>query len=246
MLYGYVVTFSTEEVKAEKEGEPSKWIQYIQLWKNGENYALLDQYRVHYTRNPNDHAYFKYNKNYNYTFSVYNITETCACIEVKVDGKLALRYYDEAGSDPMDPVLNEGTMQILVGCPTYFNDEVVELSSVISEADECEVGDEVRVSATYPAVIEGAEFTVDNDGATVEDGKFVAKKEGTYTISGTYNGKTLEAKTIKVTKSEKATNVDSKDESGVPVLPIVIGGVLVLLIGGAVVVLLLKKKKQNK
>lgn len=246
MLYGYVITFSSEEVKAEKEGDPSTWIQYIQLWKNGENYALLDQYRVHYTRNPNDHAYFQYEKNYNYTFSVYNITETCACIEVKVNDKLALRYYDEAGSDPMDPVVNEGTMQILVGCPTYFNDEVVELSSVISEADECEVGDEVRVSATYPSVVEGAEFTVDKEGATVEKGKFVAEKEGTYTVSCTYNGKQLEAKTIKVTKSEKATNVDSKDEGGVSVLPIVIGGIVVLLIGGAVVVLLLRKKKQNK
>lgn len=244
MLYGYVITFSAAEVKAEKEGEDSTWMGYIELWKNGVNYALVDQYRVHYMADTSDHPFFQFDKNYKYTFSVYNITDTCACIEVKVNGKLALRYYDEAGSDPFDPAVNAGTFQMNVGCPSYFLDETAELDTVIAEADECKVGDEIRVAATYPAIIEGAEYTVDKEGATVTDGIFKAEKEGTYTISATYNGKQLSPKTIKVTKTESAKVANAK--TGFPVLPVAAGGVAVLILAGVAVILLKKNKRTKK
>lgn len=244
MLYGYVLTFSAAEVEAEKEGEDSTWIGYIELWKNGVNYALLDQYRVHYMADTTDHPFFQFDKNYNYTFSVYNITDTCACIEVKINGKLALRYYDEAGSDPLDPAVNAGTFQMNVGCPSYFTDEVAELDTVIAEADECLVGDEIRVAATYPAIIEGAEYTVDKEGATVTDGIFKAEKEGTYTITATYNGKQLSPKTITVTKAKTATV--AKEKKNFPVLPVAAGGVAVVILAGAAVILLKKNKRTKK
>ncbi len=246
MLYGYVITFSSSEVKGENEDDPSTWTQFIQLWKNGENYALLDQYRVNYTLNTNDHPYFRFGQNFNYRFSVYNITDTCACIEVYVNDKLALRYYDEAGSDIMDPAINEGTFQILVGCPTYFCDDVVELDEVLAEADECEVGDEIRVAATYPSVLEGVTYTVDKDGAEIDKGIFAAEKDGTYTVSASYNGKTLKSKIIKVNKGKAAVTSEENENHG-SVLPFVIGGIVIVLIAGGAVafVLIRKKKRQN-
>ena len=54
------------------------------------------------------------------------------------------------------------------------------------------------MAVTYTSELEGAEFAVDKDGATVEDGMFVAEKPGTYTVSGSYNGKKLASTTITV------------------------------------------------
>lgn len=243
LLYGYVITFSAlEQTPPEGSDEPSTWGGYIQLWKNGENYSLLDQYRVNYTYDSSDHPYFQYGKDYNYQFSIYNVTDTCVCIEAKVNDKLVMRYYDEAGSDPMDPAINAGTFQVFAGCPTYLTDDIVELSEVISEKDTCKVGEKVRVAVTYPSVLEGAEFTVDKEGATIEDGMFVAEKTGTYTISGSYNGKKLATKTITVEESKEAV---AKGQTEFPVIPVAAAALLVVVAGIAIGVLLKKGKKKK-
>ena len=238
LLYGYVITFSAFEQKTSEDSEePGTWGGYFQLWKNGENYSLLDQYRVSYVCDPNDHPYFQYDRDYNYTFSIYNVTETTVCIEAKVNDKLVMRYYDEAGSDPMDPAINAGSFQVFAGCPTIITDDTVELSGVIAEKENCKVGEKVRVAVTYPSELEGAEFAVDKDGATVEDGMFVAEKPGTYTVSGSYNGKKLASTTITV-KEEKTTS------GGGSMLPIVIGGLAVLI--AATVALLIFMKQHGR
>lgn len=243
LLYGYVITFSAlEQTPPEGSDEPSTWGGYIQLWKNGENYSLLDQYRVNFTYDSSDHPYFQYGKDYNYQFSIYNVTDTCVCIEAKVNDKLVMRYYDEAGSDPMDPAINAGTFQVFAGCPTYLTDDIVELSEVISEKDTCKVGEKVRVAVTYPSVLEGAEFTVDKEGATIEDGMFVAEKTGTYTISGSYNGKKLATKTITVEEGKEAV---AKGQTEFPVIPVAAATLLVVVAGIAIGVLLKKGKKKK-
>lgn len=243
LLYGYVITFSAVEYKEDPTSdEAGIWTGYLNLWKNGENYSLLDQYRVSYVYDQSDHPYFQYEKDYNYEFSIYNITETCVCITVKVNGKLVMRYYDEAGSDPFDPAINEGTFQVYAGCPNYITDDVVELSEIITEKAECKVGDRVRVAATYPSVLEGAEFAVDKKGAAIEEGAFVATEPGTYTITGTYNGKELTSTTITVTKAEAE---ETAEQSTFPVIPVVVIGVLTVA-GLTAIVLLSRKKKKTK
>lgn len=238
-LYGYVVTFSAMEIADPENPEETIWSGYLELWKNGENEALVDQYRITYVHDKTDHPFFEYDKEYDYEFSIYNVSETCACIEVKVNGETVLRYYDKASSDPLDPVVNEGTFGIYGTGPNYIGDDIVELNEVISEKDECVTGEEVRVAATYPAVIEGAEFTVDSKNAVVTDGVFKAEKAGTYTISCNYNGKELEAKTITVTKAE-ATNANGE----IPIVPIV-STVALLLVVGVIVVLFVSKKHRT-
>ncbi len=243
LLYGYVVTFSAFEYKEDPASkEAGVWTGYLNLWKNGENYSLLDQYRVSYVYDQSDHPYFQYEKDYNYEFSIYNITETCVCITIKVNGKLVMRYYDEAGSDPFDPAINAGTFEVYAGCPNYITDDIVELSEILAEKTECMVGDRVRVAATYPSVLEGAEFTVDKEGATITEGAFVATKPGTYTVSGTYNGKELTPITITVTKPETE---EIAKETSFPVLPVAVAGVIVLA-GLVAIVLLVRKKKNTK
>lgn len=245
LLYGYVITFTALEV-LDEEGN-STWTQYINLWKNGENYSLLDQYRISYVHDQSDHPYFCYEEDHNYEFSIYNITDTCVCITVKVDGKLAMRYYDEAGSDPFDPAINAGTFQVYAGCPNYVTDDICELSEVIAEADKCVVGDKVRVAATYPSVIEGAEFTIDKKGATITDGVFVATEVGTYTISCTYNGKELAPKTIVVEEAPELPSINTdKQDAAFPVFPVAVAGVVVLLGVAAIVILTVRKKKKVK
>ena len=178
----------------------------LNLWKNGENASLQDQYRLSYVQDKTEHPYFAYDEYYEYEISVYNVTDTCVCITVKVNDKLIMRYYDEAGSDPFDPAVNAGKFCIMAVAPSTVEGEIVELGAVISEADEVKVGQKIRVAATYPAVIEGAEFTVDSKDAKVKEGLFVAEKAGTYTVSCTYNGKKLESKVIKVTESAMASD----------------------------------------
>ena len=244
LLNGYVITFSALEMKeSEDSNEEGIWTGYLSLWKNGVNYSLLDQYRISYIHDKSDHPYFQYDVDYNYEFSIYNITETCVCITVKVNDKLVMRYYDEAGSDPFDPAVNTGTFQVFAGCPNYVTDDIAELTEIISEKDECLVGDKVRVAATYPSVIEGAVFTVDKASATVEDGVFVATKPGTYTITGTYNGKELSAKTIVVTEAER---VQEEEASTIPMIPIIAAAVLVVAAGAVAIVLLGKRKKKRE
>ena len=245
LLYGYVITFTALEQKDEDDN--STWTQYINLWKNGENYSLLDQYRISYVHNHEDHPYFCYEEDHDYEFSIYNITDTMVCITVKVDGELAMRYYDEAGSDPFDPAINAGTFQIYGGCPNYTTDDIWELSEVIAEVDECEVGDKVRVAATYPSLLEGVEFTVDKAGATVENGVFVATEVGTYTVSCTYKGKQLTPKTIVVKEAPQLPTVEQNEseKTTFPVIPIAAGGAVVL-VGIAAIIVLLARKKKNK
>ena len=242
LLYGYVITFSAIEQEApEDSDEPNTWGGFIQLWKNGENYSLVDQYRVNYVMKTEDHPFFQYDKEYRYSFSIYNVTDTTVCIEARVNDKLVMRYYDEAGSDPMDPAVNEGGFQVFAGCPTYITDDTTELTDVLSEKEECEIGEKVRVAVTYPSELEGAEFTVDKDGATVKDGMFVAEKAGTYTISGSYNGKKLASTTITVKEAKTA----SVDRAKLPILPIVLGGLVVLVVV-AVAILIFRKKRSRK
>lgn len=242
LLYGYVITFSSFELKEDPASdEEGVWTGYLNLWKNGENYSLIDQYRISYVHDQSDHPFFQYEEDYNYEFSIYNITETCVCITAKVNGKLVMRYYDEAGSDPFDPAVNAGTFQVFAGCPNYITDDIVELSEIISEKEECTVGDNVRVAATYPAVIEGADFIVDKDGATIKDGVFTATKPDTYTISGTYNGKELTSKTITVVKAEAEANTES---GSFPIIPVAIAAVVI--VAGVAAALVLKGKGKKK
>lgn len=153
-----------------------------------------------------------------------------------------MRHYDEASSDPMDPAVNEGTFAVIGTGPNYIKDDIVELDAVIAEKDECETGEKVRVAATYPSVIKGAEFTVDKKGATIENGVFKADKAGTYTISCTYNGKQLESKTITVTKAAKA----DAGTANIPIIPVVIGTVSTLLLASIIVFVVIKNKKKKQ
>lgn len=241
LLYGYVISFSAMQMADPKNPEETIWSGYIELWKNGQNDALIDQYRVCYVHEQTEHPFFEYGVEYNYEFSIYNVTETCACIEVKVNGETVMRYYDEASSDPLDPAVNAGTFGIYGTGPNYIRDDIVELKEVISEKDTCKTGEKVRVAATYPSVIEGAEFTVDSKNASVKEGVFVAEKEGTYTVSCSYKGKELKSKVITVTKG-----ADSAETTGFihMILPIV-AVTLVAIVGTAVVIVVLRRKKKR-
>ena len=242
LLYGYVITFSPMEIPNPLNPEETVWSGYLELWKNGENMALTDQYRIHYEHERVNNPFFKYNEEYDYEFSIYNVTDTTVCIEAKVNGVTIMRHYDEASSDPMDPAVNDGTFAIIGAGPNYIKDDIVELSAVIAEKDECETGEEVRVAATYPSVIKGAEFAVDKKGAIVENGVFKAEKEGTYTISCTYEGKELETKTITVTKAAKT---DAESEN-FPVVPVVIGTVSTLLLAAIITFVVIKNKNKKQ
>ena len=245
LLNGYVITFSPMEVPNPENPEETVWSGYLELWKNGENTALTDMYRLAYEHERYNHPFFEYDKEYNYEFSIYNVTETCVCIEASVNGKTIMRYYDEASGDPFDPAINAGTFGVYGTGPNYIKDDIVELEAVIAEKDECVIGEEVRVAATYPSVIEDAEFTVNGKGATITDGVFKAEKAGTYTISCIYKGKELAPKTITVTKAAAAEQ-ETEASSSFPVLPVAIGGGVVVLAAAVATVFIIKRKKQNK
>ncbi len=250
LLYGYGITFSALEVQNDSENPEagSTWTQYIELWKNGENGSLLDQYRISYVYDKTDHPFFQYDEEYEYEISIYNITETCVCILVKVNDKLVMRYYDEAGSDVLDPAVNGGKFAVYAACPTYITDDVVELDAVIAAREECEIGDEVRIAATYPSVLEGAEFSVDEDGATVSDGVFVATKAGTYTVSGAYNGKQLTPVQITVAEKQEENIVTEQEETedGFPWIFVGAAGGAVVIAAVVVSVVLSVKHKKKK
>lgn len=242
LLYGYVITFSPMEIPDPENPDEKVWSGYLELWKNGENVALTDQYRLAYAHERYDHPFFKYDEEYEFEFSIYNVTDTCVCIEGWVNDKLIMRYYDEASSDPFDPAVNAGTFGLYATGPNYVKDDIVELDTVIAEKKECSVGEKVRVSATYPAVLEDAEFTVDGSGATVKDGVFVAEKAGTYTVSCTYKGKELKATTITVNESVTG----DVDAGSFPVVPVVVGVAGTLLLAAIIVFVIVKSKKKKQ
>lgn len=241
-LNGYVVTLSGSET-TNSEGEDI-WQQTIHIWKNGQNDSLVDQYRIYYQTIKEDHPFFNYEETYDYEISIYNVTETCVCIDVLVNDELVARCYDDAGSDAADPAINEGTFAICYGCPSHLTDEVdTELTEVISAVDECVVGEEVQFAVTYPFVLEGSDFSVDKDGATIKDGVFVATEVGTYTVSGSYNGKELTAKTIVV---NEAPVEEVEAEGSFPIVPVVIAGVVLVLAIAGTVIFFVRKKRGKK
>ena len=245
MMYGYLVQFTALEAPDPNNPDELIWTQGVSLWKNGVNDALIDQYRVTYNNGVANHPYFQYDQTYRYTFSIYNIEEDKVCIEVYVNDRLALRYYDVATNDPMDPVVNGGSFVVSASCPNYISGEAVELEQMIVEKTECETNEKIRVAATYPSVLKGAVFTVDNENGKVVDGVFSATKPGTYTIHCTYNGKDLGSVTITVKDPPKRSPLPVGGEGDFPWLYVGIGGGAILLIAAAIVIVLVIKKKKK-
>ena len=205
---------------------------------------MADQYQIGTHHAVTNDPYFKFDETYEYEVSIYNITETSVCIEFKVNGELAYKCYDDASTDPLDPVVNPGIFGIYVGVPTYIGGETVELETVITEASECKVGDKVGVAATYPSILKDAVFTVDKKGATVVDGYFVAEKVGTYTVSATYKGKEL--KPVTITVSEKAVDDTSAEQgNNTTAIVIIVVAAVVLVAGGVTIVVLTKRRKKK-
>ena len=246
LLYGYVITFEGYEITEENTpNNPELWgtrSAFINVWKNGENAALSDQYLIGTHHAVTNDPYFKFDETYEYEVSIYNITDTSVCIEFKVNGELAYKCYDDATSDPMDPAVNPGDFGLYAGVPTYIGGETVELETVLAEASECNVGDKVGVAATYPSMLKDAVFTVDKKGATVSDGYFIAEKVGTYTISATYKGKEL--KPVTITVSEKAVDDTAAEQEGNTMAIIIIIATTVVLVAGIGTVLVIKKRKK--
>ena len=75
-----------------------------------------------------------------------------------------MRVVDRATDDPLDPARNAGQFQIYASCPQYLYSPEVELETLAASSNECYIGEQVRVSATYPAVLEGVEYIVDGEG----------------------------------------------------------------------------------
>lgn len=250
-LYGYNISFSYIELTKERvPNNPELWgvhSQEIAVWKNGINYSLIDQYRMTYNWKKTNHPFFEHDKQYKYTISIFNVKEDICVIEVYCNDELAMRVVDYGTDDPMDPVYNAGEFRIYASCPQQLYSPEVELDSLIASKNECYVGEQVRVSATYPAILEGSEYTVDGDGATIKNGVFIAKKEGTYTVTGSFNGKPKGTVKIKVT--EKMLNGNAAEaESNFPWLPVILigSGALVVIAAAAVVLIVLLNKKKKK
>ncbi len=240
-LNGYVLTMTWDSIK-NTNGEKVEQ-QTLHLWKNGKNDALVDVYRVNYVTLQEDHPLFKTGETYNYDISIWNVNASTVCIEVWINDRLITRYYDHAGTDVKDPVINEGTFAIAYGCPGYLTDTVdTSLAEVISSVDECVTGEEVQCAVTYPYVAKGTELSVDKEGATITNGVFKAEKAGTYTISGSYNGKKMADKTI-VVKEAPVENAQADSTSNFPIWPVA-GGIVVVAL--AVIAVLLLKKRGNK
>ncbi len=248
-LYGYNISFSYIELKEENfPNNPELWgihSQEIAVWKNGINYSLMDQYRMTNNWRKINHPFFEYDKKYEYTVSIYNVEEDVCVIEIYCNDELVMRVVDRASDDPQDPVCNEGQFQIYASCPQYLYSPAVELDALEVSQNECYIGEQVRISATYPAILEGAEYTVDSQDAVIKDGVFTAKKEGTYTVSGTYNGVSKGSVQIKVINKPVKDTV-TNETSAFPVIPVAIGGGVAVIIAVAVLlIILLKKKKHN-
>ena len=248
LLYGYVITFEGYEITEENTPDsPELWgtrSGFINVWKNGENTSMADQYQIGTYHSVTNDPYFKFDETYEYEVSIYNITESSVCIEFRVNGELAYKCYDDATTDPMDPVLNPGVFGIYAGVPAYIGGETVELETVLTEATECKVGDKVGVAATYPSMLKDAVFTVDKKGATVEDGYFVAEKVGTYTVSATYKGKEL--KPVTITVSEKAVDDTNAEQGNNTTAIIIVVVAAVVLVAGAVTAVIITKRRKKK
>ncbi len=248
-LYGYNISFSYIELNEERmPNNPELWgvhSQEIAVWKNGINYSLLDQYRMCTNWKKSNHPFFKSDEKYEYTISIYNVEEDVCVIEIYCNDELVMRVVDHGTDDPLDPVYNAGEMRIYASCPQYFNSPAVELETLEVSQKECYLGEQVRVSATYPAILEGAEYTVDGEGATIKDGVFIATKEGTYTVTGTYNGKDKGSVQIKVSK-KPVMNQQVEETSSFPIIPVAIGGGALILVAAAVLVIIFLKKKKAK
>lgn len=232
-LYGYILSFQYGQ---------------LSLFKNNENWELVDTYRLSYEPLEKDEKFFEFGVDYEYEVSIYNVTETCACITFSVNGVEQIRYYDHASDDPKDPVVNAGDLRIYAECTTAITDNVAEIGEVLTSADNCETNKAVYVSASYPYVAESTELSVDNANATIEDGVFKATEAGTYTISGMYQGKQIAAKTIVVTQTEKQVDQEEVVYEEVVVInwPVVIAlaaGAATLI--AVVTVFLVKKVKKE-
>ena len=248
LLYGYVITLEGYEITEENTPDsPELWgtrSAFINVWKNGENTTLSDQYLIGTHHAVTNDPYFKFDETYEYEVSIYNITETSVCIEFSVNGELAYKCYDDASTDPMDPVVNPGTFGIYAGVPTYIGGETVELETVLAEASECKVGDKVGVAATYPSMLKDAVFTVDKKGAVVKEGYFIAEKVGTYTVSATYKGKEL--KPVTITVSEKVVDDVSAEQGNKTTIVIISVATTVILVAGVVTTVILARRKKTK
>jgi len=248
-LYGYNISFSYVELNEfNTPNNPDLWgthSQEIAVWKNGINYALIDQYRMSYNWKKENHPFFEYDKKYKYTVSIYNVEEDICVIEIYCNDELVMRVVDRGSDDPLDPVYNSGKLQIYAACPQYFYSPAVELENLEVSQKECYIGEQVRVSATYPAVLEGAEYTVDSGDATIKDGVFIAKKPGTYTVTGKYNGKSKGNIQIKVLEKPVKTNT-AEGKSKFPIIPVAIGGGVVVVVAAAVLLVIFLKRKKNK
>lgn len=232
-LYGYVITFQYNQ---------------LSLFKNRVNWGVTDAYRVAYEPLEVDEKFFEFGEDYEYEISIYNVTDTCACITISVNGVEQIRYYDHATKDPKDPVLNAGDFRIYAECTTSIIAPVSQTNELLVSKDACETNEGVYVAASYPFVLEDTEFTVDKAGAFVEEGVFKATEPGTYTISGKYKGKDVGTKTIVVTQQEKKQQAEEEEVYYEEVInwPVVIamaaGGVIVLIV---LVILIIKMKKRK-
>lgn len=248
-LYGYNVVFSYIELKEENfPNNPELWgihSQEISVWKNGINYPLLDQYRMTYNWKKSNHPFFEYDKKYEYTVSIYNVAEDVCVIEIYCNDELVMRVVDRASDDPLDPARNAGQFRIYAACPQYFYSPAVELENVEASASECYIGEQVRVSATYPAVLEGSEYTVDSQDATIKDGVFIAKKPGTYTVTGKYNGVSKGSVQIKVTEKPIKGNT-TVEENGFPIIPVAVGGGIAVVLAATVILIVFLKKRKKR
>ena len=234
-LYGYILSFQYGQ---------------LSLFKNNENWELIDTYRLSYEPLEKDEKFFEFGVDYEYEVSIYNVTETCVCITFSVNGVEQIRYYDHASDDPKDPVVNAGEFRIYADCTTSILDDVARTDAILVSADTCETNKGVYVAASYPYVANDTELTVDGASATIEDGVFKATKPGTYTISGTYKGEPIASTTIVVTEAEKKDDVQDDviyEEIIVINWPVVIAlAACAVAVIAVVTVLIVKKRKKTK
>ena len=241
-LYGYVVEFKANENKI--SDEESIWTGTINLWKNGRKTGLVDQYCIAYERDM-EKPFFAFNEEYEYEFSIYNVTETCVCITVKVNGDVVMRHYDHATSDPMDPAVNAGKFAIYAEGMNGIYDGIYEVDEVLATSTECKTNQAVWVAGSYPYVMSKTDFTVDKEGAVVNNGVFKATKAGEYKVSCTYDGKEIAPVTISVTEEDVAVD-ENNAEAGTNWFLIGTGVATVLVvavIGGSIVVTAKRRKK---
>ena len=119
----------------------------------------------------------------------------------------------EAGKFTAGKTAGTGTLTLKAGEATANVDVTVTagaLATVAPSATSVKVGEQVTLNATdeFGNAIAGVTYTNDSTDALLVGGKFVASTEGTYTITGTKDGKTATA-TIGVYGSDVAKLVVS-------------------------------------